>query len=80
MLTFTEGELKNEISTGKQFQINSTIDLLLVKRSKVFLVRMQTLFPNNDFEPPISQYSISDSKNDNNYCHLNIDWRWFHLI
>ena len=72
MLTFAEGELKNEISTGKQFQINSTIDFLLVKRSKVFPVRMQTLFPNNDFELPISQYSISDSKNDNNYCHLNI--------
>ena len=71
MLTFAEGELKNEISTCKQFQINSTIDFLLVKRSKVFTVRMQTLFPNNDFEHPISQYSISDSKNDNNYCHLN---------
>ena len=43
MLTFTEGELKTEISTGKQFQINLTIDLLLVKRPQVFLVRMQTL-------------------------------------
>ena len=71
MFTFAEGELKNEISTGKQFQINSTIDLLLVKRSKAFLVRMQTILPNNDFELPISQYSIFDSKNDNNYCHVN---------
>ena len=71
MLAFAEGELKNEISTGKRFQINATIDFLLVKRSKVFSVRMQILFPNNDFEPSISQYSISDTKNDNNYCHLN---------
>ena len=62
MLTFAEGELRNEISTGKPFQINSTIDFLLLKRCKVFPVRTQTLFPNNDFEPPISQYSISEQQ------------------
>ena len=60
MLTFTEGEHKNE--TAKQFQTNSTIDFFFVNRPKVFLVRTQTLFQNNDFEPPISQYSIADSK------------------
>ena len=62
MLTFTEGEPKNEISTGKQSQINSSIDFLFVSRSKVLPVRKQTLFENNDFEPPILQYSIADSK------------------
>ena len=62
MLTFTEGEHKNEISTHKQFQINSTIDFLFVNRSKVFLFRVQVSFQNNDFEPPISQYSIAGSK------------------
>ena len=62
MVAFTEGELKNEISTGKQFQSNSTIDFLFVNKSKVFLVRIQTLFQNNDFEHPISQYSIAYSK------------------
>ena len=62
MLTFTEGEHKNEISTDKQFQMNSNIDFLFVNRSKVFLVRIQMLFQNNDFKPPISQYSIADSK------------------
>ena len=62
MLTFTEGEHKNEISTGKQFQMNSTIDFLFVNRSKVFLVRIQMPFQNNDFEPTISQYSIADNK------------------
>ena len=67
MLTFTEGEHKNEISTGKEFQRNSTIDFLFVNRSKVFLVRVQMSFRNNDFEPPISQYSIQTAKNDNNY-------------
>ena len=64
MLTFTEGEHKNEISTGKQFQMNSSIDFLFVNVSKVFLVRIQMPFQNNDFEPQynISQYSIFDSK------------------
>ena len=62
MLTFTEGEHKNEIPTGKQFQRNSTIDFLFVNRCKVFLVRIQMPFQNDDFEPPISQYSIADSK------------------
>ena len=64
MLTFTEGEHKNEISTGKQFQMNSNIDFLFVNTSKVFLVRIQMPFQiqNNDFAPPISQYSIVDSK------------------
>ena len=40
-----------KISTCKQFQINSTIDLLRVSRSKVFPVGVQTLFQNSDFEP-----------------------------
>ena len=71
MLTLFQGELKNEISTCKQFQINSTIDFLRVSGSKVFPVGAQTPFQNSSFELPISQYSISDSKNDNNYCHLN---------
>ena len=62
MLTFTEGEHKNEISTGEQFQMNSTIDFVFVNRSKVFLVRKQMPLQNNDFELPISQYSIADSK------------------
>ena len=62
IVAFTEGELKNEISTGKQLPSNSTIDFLFVNKSKVFLVRIQTLFQNNDFEHPISQYSIADSK------------------
>ena len=61
MLTFTAGEHKNEISTGKQFQMNLTIDLLFVNKSKVFLARIQIPFQNNDFEPPISQYSIANS-------------------
>ena len=62
MVAFTEGEHKNEISTGKQFQSNSTIDFLFVNKCNVFLVRIQTLFQHNDFEPQISQYSIADSK------------------
>ena len=62
MLAFTEGEHKNEISTGKQFQMNSTIDFLFVNMSKVFLVRIQMLFQNNEFAHPISQYSIAHSK------------------
>ena len=69
--TFAEGQLQNEISTCEQFQIDSSIDFLVVKRSKAVSVRIQTLFQNNNFELTISQYSISDSKNDNNYCHLN---------
>ena len=59
MLTFIEGEHKNEISAGEQFQMKSTIDFLFVNGSKVFLVRIQMPFQNNDFEPSISQYSIA---------------------
>ena len=69
MLTFTEGEHKNE--TGKQFQTNSTIDFFFVNRPKEFLVRIQMSFQNNVLNPQCRNIRLATTKNDNNYCHLN---------
>ena len=70
MVTFTEGEHKNEISAGKQFQTHSTIDFLFVNRSKVFLLNIryskQTIL-NQQYR----NIRLLTAKNDNNYFHLN---------
>ena len=58
-------------SIAKVFEIDSRIDLLVVKRFEVFLVGMQAFLQEITVQAPISQYSIAEIKNDNNYCQFN---------
>ena len=58
-------------SIAEVFEIDSSIDLLVVERFEVFLAGTQAFLQEITFQAPISQYSIAQTKNNNNYCQFN---------